>query len=697
MYILPSDYAKVYQEIRKTSISHSTCKLIIFVSCLNIDALCAAKILSTIFKKELIHYQLIPVVGYAEMKRHFLKLDEEISNVILVGCGAMLDLESFLELDGDENVGIDEQENQREKLDNPFLTRSSKSRKIYIIDGHRPWNLDNIFASSLVICFDEGFIETNLKEEKQAYKKCIAYENDFDGESESSDENDTDVDSESESDRAPEEEGSPRSDSEGELSERKAARKRHRHEKSARRLKKQRRKEVSESEEIIETYYNQGTTIGTSSTAIIYALLSSIGETNLDNLWLSIVGTSLLDSHYPEVYERIHPLFQQEVYRLNPSSNSSNRTADSTELSIQKDYHLFLLRHWTLYDSFFYSSQVNSKLNLWTESGKKKLHKLFAKMGVSLSIAQQKWLYMDTEVKKQLPAIFKKYLPLYGLEGIVRDGFIRTFGYMGQLSAIECVESLTALLECDKWLLSERTGDDESDNDSGIDEDQKASAEIEKREKLWINNFWFSWDALNLKANSTKLPGGSSASFQKSKGFDLLIQGLEHAKKIQQVIFKTGMSLLERKLIKNLRLYRLCVLNDGSIPNLSIFSNPLILSKLGTWLLENITELEFMNTSSSSALKPLIVASLDVLSDTYLVIGLVPKYPRGLDLSTRARLQQLDDNPTVRLNTFSVAFQEVANTSGAKVRIDSFDSSVIEVRREDLAPFLEKLTLSGLI
>lgn len=157
------------------------------------------------------------------------------------------------------------------------------------------------------------------------------------------------------------------------------------------------------------------------------------------------------------------------------------------------------------------------------------------------------------------------------------------------------------------------------------------------------------------------------------------------------------MSLLERRLVKNLRLYRLCVLNDGAIPDLLVFSNPLILSKLGTWLLENITELEFANNSTT--LKPLVVASLDVPSDTYLVIGLAPKYPRGMSNSDAAKMLHKigDATVTTRLNTFSVAFQQVALTLGAKVRIDSFDSSVIEIRRDDLSPFLERLTLSGLI
>ena len=669
------------------------------MSCLNIDSLCGAKILSLLLRKELIQYQLIPVVGYTDLKLHFMKLDGDVTNVFLLGCGAMLDLELFFELNADDYAyeRNDQNDDINDDLDENPLKNIALRRKIYVIDGHRPWNLDNVFGLSMVMCLDDGFIESNLNEEKSAYTKLVDQFDDSDEDSEESEEDEEQEDDIVDIDSDDSEIIISSQDSEDTTS-----RKRKKQELQIKKLKKKRRQEKSTYEDQIQSYYNQGTTIMTSATATIYAFLSSIGESSIENLWLAIIGTSSLDSHYPEVYDKLQPLYKDEVLRLNPSNNSTNnpeKTADSTSLSIERDYHLFLLRHWTLYDSFFYSSHVNSKLNLWTEDGKKKLHKLFAKMGVSLAVAQQKWLYMDIRVKKQLPFIFNKYLPLYGLEGIVRDGFIRTFGFMGQLSAMECVESLTALLELDRNFLQE---DVENPQDNDQDEDDRIRGRIDRKEKAWVNNFWSSWDDLNLTSTTINTNKNIHANFKKPKGFELLLEGLEHAKQIQQIIFKTGMSLLERKLIKNLRLYRLCVLNDGSIPDLDIFNNPLMLSKLGGWLLENITELDFMNNNKS--LKPLVAASLDVSSDTYLVIGLAPKYPRGMDQNTRAKLAQQskgtnEDETTVttRLNTFSVAFQQLANVSGAKIRIDSFDSSVIEIRKDDLPPFLESLTLSGLI
>lgn len=696
MYITPNQYFAAYRDLKRTSLSHSTCKLVIFVSCLDVDSLCAAKMFSLLLKKELIQYQLLPVVGYKDLKLHYDRLDDDVSNVMLIGCGAMLDIESFLEVNPEELLDNDA-EQQEDDQDLNDVKQNQFKRKIYVIDGHRPWNLDNLFGSEVVVCFDDGYVDGTLLEEKKAYEILILEGDEEDSGSESEldsaeeVEEETDVDLPSESELA-----ISSQDSEDTISRKRKLQERH-----SRQLEKLKKQKRSLNEDKLQTYYNQGSTISTANTITVYALLTAIGETNLESLWIAIIGTSSLDSHYPEIYDKLQPLLKEEVMRLNPEHENTKKKADQSILRVERDYHLFLLRHWTLYDSFFYSSHVNSKLNLWTDEGKKRLHKLFAKMGVSLAVAQQKWLYMDTKVKRQLPIIFRRYLPIYGLEGIVREGFIKTYGYTGLLSAMECVEALSALLEFDEKFIQESAKRNEEDDKTLDNEDDKIRKRMERKESSWLNNFWSSWDALNV-TKSLKTSATQSSPFAKLKGSELLFRGLEYAKQLQQITFRTGMSLLERKMIKNLKLYRLCVLNDGAVPDLEIFINPLMLSKLGSWLIENLAELDFINGNHS--LKPLVVASLDVSSDTYLVIGLAPRYPRGMSNSEKAKLLQEQSNDkitaesmTTHLNTFSVAFQQLSNTSGAKVRVDSFDSSIIEIRKDDLAPFLEKLTLSGLI
>ena len=46
-------------------------------------------------------------------------------------------------------------------------------------------------------------------------------------------------------------------------------------------------------------------------------------------------------------------------------------------------------------------------------------------------------------------------------------------------------------------------------------------------------------------------------------------------------------------------------------------------------------------------------------------------------------------------NRFGIAFQEVANETAARVRIDSFEACVVEVRKEDLQGFLESLSMKA--
>ncbi|CAM9016514.1 unnamed protein product [Wickerhamomyces anomalus] len=632
MYISRGNFHKAFDEIKKTSLSHSTCKLVIFVSCLNIDALCASKILTHVLKKELIQYQLIPIVGYTELKAHYDKLDDDISNIILLGCGSMVDLESFFEIDPnafmDNDSGLDEGE-------------QTSSRKIYVIDGHKPWNLDNVFGSHIITCLDDGFIDRELSKEKEAYETLISLQGDEDEDENSDSENEsTDEDEDEDNHEISEDE-----DADGNVSDSSESRKRkHKAEHKAK------KKKIKHNEQILEGYYSTGTTISVSVSLQVYTLLSEIGETNTENLWLTIIGTISLDSQYPEVYRSTFKSLKSEVTRLNPTTLNNTKNADSLSLSIDTDYYLFLLRHWTLYDSFFYSNYVNAKLSIWQEEGRKKLHKMFARMGISLQDTKQHWLYMDSTIKKNLNVTFNRVLGYYGLEDLIREGFLRTFGFRGSISASECVESIAALLEHDKSAVE-------------YSEDEDINELISKKEKVWISNFWSSWDALD-------------------NNVELITKGLEYAKDYQKIIFNTGMAILEKRMLKNLKIYRLVVLKDG--PDIEYFKNPLILTRLGNWILESCAEFD-------RNLLPLVLAALDEKTDTYLVIGLAPRYPRG-----RKNLEDLNQSTTM-LNTFSIAFQQVANNTGAKVRIDSFESSIIEIRKEDLAPFLERLTLSGLV
>lgn len=702
MYYEIKDYNKLYNEIIRNSSSPSSCHLCIFVSCLNIDALCATKMLSNLFKKQLVQLQIVPIFGYSELKWNYEQIKDNLSinSIILVGFGGFIDIESFLDIDPQEykisseinNVNTDDEINVPDNKNNQD-EEMKYLRYFYVLDAHRPWNLDNLFGSTMIKCLDDGSVEEDsLNGVKVAYQQLLMLEedNNNDDSDDDGDITDKDTEEEEEDEKVFINVNNKRTKS-SEVEENKYTKDYIDLDKLPR---KQRKKQIHQYENILEEYYSQGTTIANSISSQVYSLLSSIGETNLQQLWLTIIGTTSLDTEYTAIYQRLFPILQDEVRRLTPNegTNYSNvgkssalKNADTLTLELQPDYYLFLLRYSSLYDSFFYSNYVNAKLSLWNENGKKRLHKMFARMGIPLNVAKESWIYMDNSIKRQLPMIFDRNLDKYGLQDILRDGFVKTFGYCGMISASEFVEALNALLEVggsvniegsSSLLLSNNNNVSSNGNGNNMNQQGVEGREEKERNnniivqgndnkiirKKWVSNFWLSWDALD------------------NNKIDILKRGIEQAKYLQKCVFETGVTILEKKLIKHLRIYRLCVLQDG--PYLSLFENPLTLLRLGNWLIECCSETE------EKQLLPMVLASLNERNDTYLVAGLSPRYPRGLNISTVKK-------PI--LNNFSMAFQQIAEQTGAQVRIDNFESSIIEIQREDLSPFLEKLTLSGLL
>lgn len=72
------------------------------------------------------------------------------------------------------------------------------------------------------------------------------------------------------------------------------------------------------------------------------------------------------------------------------------------KLSAEKDFKFFMYRHWSLYDSMYYSPYVASRLVVWKQRGKNRFQELLAKMGVSLEQCRQKWTFMPQVIKDRV-------------------------------------------------------------------------------------------------------------------------------------------------------------------------------------------------------------------------------------------------------------------------------------------------------
>jgi cell division control protein 45 len=190
---------------------------------------------------------------------------------------------------------------------------------------------------------------------------------------------------------------------------------------------------------------------------------------------------------------------------------------------------------------------------------------------------------------------------------------------------------------------------------------------------------------------------------------------------LHRAILRTGTALIEKRQIRLLRAYRLAVVKEG--PDVAIFTHPNAVSKLALWLGDAILEQEREQERKKHL--PLVVASLNERRGVYIVVGTIPggrvsggakknkekekekekdkgkKPAKDGDDEEEEEEEEEEENDDEEdeeeerrrgRNKFGIAFQEVASTTQARIRIDAFEATVVEVRKEDLAGFLEGLS-----
>ena len=103
----------------------------------------------------------------------------------------------------------------------------------------------------------------------------------------------------------------------------------------------------------------------------MYKMALSLSKDSNDFLWLAILGLTDLFIQNKISYEHYMKFavdLQNEVSRLNIMDHK-----DDGVIQNENDFRFMLLRHWTLYDSIYYSNYVAAKFGVWWEIGKKTL------------------------------------------------------------------------------------------------------------------------------------------------------------------------------------------------------------------------------------------------------------------------------------------------------------------------------------
>ncbi|GJN67029.1 hypothetical protein PLIIFM63780_004499 [Purpureocillium lilacinum] len=557
---------------------------------------------------------------------------------------------------------------------------------------------------------------------------------------------------------------------------------------SARTLRRKLLRMRQENESVLHQYYKMGSSFAEPISSMMYSLASELGREDNDLLWLTIVGVTSMelygkssagvaaairgtDRGRPTGWmgvrgARLRQLLRDEVRRLNPPEVTNGRVAtentgvipttarnpEDTAIRLSPEPRFLLIRHWSLYDSMLHSPYLFSRLKTWSETGIKRLHKLLAKMGVSLAQCKQSYTHMDMMLKRELRAKLLKYGSLYNLDEMVpavdtdgkdragaKDGwgFVRSWGWRATLSAQDVGVVIGALLEVGKHAQVTDVAYPASQVSREVEDDAEYLAQGEE----WVSRFWEAYDAL--------------------EDIDALKAGLPTAQFLHRAIYRTGTSLINKKQIKHLRAFRMCVVKDG--PDVGLFTHPAALTKLSLWIGEALAEQEreaHGKLSHGGRGTPLVVASLNEKRGVYIVVGTgggggpdttflnreaakkrrdekeakakakeesrraKEKIREDKRAARRASGQQDDDDDDLEtesegsdasesddesedgdaeqakgygLNKFGSAFQEVVSETNARVRIDSFEHCVVEVKKEDLGGFLESLSMKAVV
>lgn len=201
---------------------------------------------------------------------------------------------------------------------------------------------------------------------------------------------------------------------------------------------------------------------------------------------------------------------------------------------------------------------------------------------------------------------------------------------------------------------------------------------------------------------------------------------------------------MEKRQIQNLNAFRMAIVKEG--PDVPLFTHPSALTKLALWVAEATAEQERAQRGKLGKTgrgRPLVLAGLNEARGIYVVVGtgggggvidFVARQKRKEKAQEKARRQEEkkvekarkraqraertgeaeeddevdeseeeessdddDDDDIIEQyghtrNRFGNAFQEVIEETNARVRTDSFEHCVVEVKKEDLSGFLESLS-----
>lgn len=135
--------------------------------------------------------------------------------------------------------------------------------------------------------------------------------------------------------------------------------------------------------------------------------------------------------------------YKLDMLRFNPQSQKKEKG----EISSKKGYQFTLMDHWSLYESMMNSNYLMTKLHLWEDRGRNRLHEFIHTIGISLNEAKQLYKYMSQDSQRKLENSIFPSAEKFGLHEVAYMSFMRHVDYTASYMASDFCHILTSVLE----------------------------------------------------------------------------------------------------------------------------------------------------------------------------------------------------------------------------------------------------------
>jgi len=361
--------------------------VLIFVN-YDVDAVCACKIISYLFKCDNIQYTVLPISDLNDLLQAYKDRRTTSKYILMINIGATFDVIDLLEPE-DEQI-------------------------IFVADNHRPIDVYNVYRENQLRLIMKSDDTDPIPLYEELFRDCSDDEDEDDG----------------------------RRFSLEELEKRK----------QLRQWEEKRRKILFEysqfsyfGQSTAYIFLEIAWSLAKDSDEVLWLAIVGVTEMFIS----SKIELATYENMCKLLKNHLNRLSHHEDVRsFDDSTNDSMLSKKfKTTITYCKDLQLSLYRHWSLFESLRHTMFVSCKFKVWNIKGHKRLLEFLAELGMPLLQCKQKYDSMDLEFRKNLLGWVEDLIEKYELENIIGSTFILKKSFRGSYSANDVAFAVRALLE----------------------------------------------------------------------------------------------------------------------------------------------------------------------------------------------------------------------------------------------------------